>query len=236
MRKLDDIDSRMLAYSCVESDIQMAESYRRICSDRRSHDGTLDVEEFLPTFEMRSILLPRKSVKNASLPPVKYSKNELAVPTMRCAEKCHHELIGRCVLMKVGDLPKLAGVSEKVNQDRLKTLANLGLIKDVEIGNADRVAYSNTAIRMVTYRDRLSYENGPKTRSPEILKEGQHAGKFRESVLCNTAHIMNDEDNVNEALGLFSEYAREENREFAFDVSRHLQRKYSQGKGKARQL
>lgn len=87
MRKLDDIDSRMLAYSCVESDIQMAESYRRIWSDRRSHDGTLDVEEILLTFEMRSRLLPRKSFKNASLPPVKYSKNELPLPTMRCAEK-----------------------------------------------------------------------------------------------------------------------------------------------------
>lgn len=112
--------------------------------------------------------------------------------------------------MKVGDLPKLADVSERVNQNRLKTLENLGLIEYAEIGNADRVTYSNSAIRMVTYRDSLSYENGPKTRSPEILKEGQHAVEFRESVLCITARNMNHEDNVYEALGLLSEYARGE--------------------------
>ena len=236
LAKLYDLDSRMVAYTCVESNIQMAESYRRIWSGRRSQDGILNAEEVLPNFARRGRLPARKPVKRANFPPVKFSKKDLAIPAMKPAERSHLELIGKCILIRIEDLGKLACIGNRANYARLQSLEKLGLIKYPDIDDAKRVTYSEAAIRMVTYRDRLSYENGLNLRSPEIEKDGRHEGEFRGNLLRDTVRKMGHDDNVYGALGLFSEYAREDHLQFSFDVSWHLHRKYSPPRGKDRQL
>ena len=230
--KLREGGSVIQAYVCVEKDLKMAQYHRSVWFHPVFRHRTHDAEEILPTFKGRGMLLPPKAVKRVNLPWTQIPDDLLIWAKMSATAKTYLDMIARCHLIRTQTLQKIAG-SERSNHYRLlKELRDFGLLEEIPIGDDKRITLSDKAIRLITYRDRLSYNEALKARSASLRDDGT----FRGSLLRETFKNLKHDDNVYETIALFAQHAREEEMRFDFDAAWHIQRRYRDKRGPPRQF
>ena len=231
--KLRSLDTSIVAYACVESEIGKAESTQRIWLGMRWGNERYNAHELLRSFGKRGRHLEQRPVVRACLPWVKMPDDLLAWSTLKQSAKRYFSIIGKCPLIRVEDLQAIAGVKLGMHKTNMAALANFDLVNRHELAGARRLSRSDEGIRLVAQRDRMKFSKKLLDRKSSSLRED---GKFRGTQLRQAARTLRHNDNVHMLIGLFAEHAREENARFEFDVAQHLHRRYLDHENKSAQL